>query len=329
MVNFSTRTVVSVGVALLIFLNATHFSSFNSSLDRIRRKLNLVSLMSENKYPLNMFRGIGEFPFDPTDKIMLWHVPRQGCASKRDILEQCLTNRTAITTGATKETTNTSSTAKIGAEEVDIIITENLFEAAMTFLSWEHRGRLITFIRDPVEREYAHFIELRNAQYEALPGDKNYDPVFKDMKLEGYVNSDYISSNWLTRNLLGLDNFHVLREKHLERAKIIMREKMLVLLVDEADESINHLLEKYYESSGKEFDSRLECIGRVIEDYSNKYIPTHTPMLPQYSHEYAMIAHHNNFDVQLYHHARYLFTEQHLQIDRKIEFLKIMEETER
>lgn len=298
-----------------------------------------------------MFRGVGDFPFDPTDQLILWHIPREGCAKKADIIEQChlisaignytldemtQDSDTNMTDTETLEDTNKEedidTEQDTDTEEPGIVITESLADAAKLYLSEEHRGRLITFVRDPVEREFAHFIELRNANNNADPGDENFNPAFKDMKLEGYVNSDYVSMNWFTRNLLGLDDLVFLRQEHFERAKFIMREKMLVLLVDEMDESISHLLEKYFESSGLDSGSKLDCIGNVIEEYSKKYIPIHTRMIPHYSHEYSMIAHHNNFDVQLYRYARQLFTEQHLKIDRQIEFLRMkgeeIEETE-
>jgi len=58
------------------------------------------------------------------------------------------------------------------------------------------------------------------------------------MKLEGYIDSDYVSMNWFTHILLGLDEFVFLRQEQFERAKFKMREKMLVRLVDEMDESL-------------------------------------------------------------------------------------------
>mmetsp|Transcript_44887 Transcript_44887/g.53968 ORF Transcript_44887/g.53968 Transcript_44887/m.53968 type:complete len:201 (+) Transcript_44887:413-1015(+) len=200
-----------------------------------------------------MFRGVGDFPCDPKDQLILWHIPREGCPEKADIIEQChLTSAagndtlnvmtqdsdTNMTDNETKKENDTDEEEDIDTEEPGIVITESLADVAKLYLSEEHRGRLITFVRDPVEREFAHFIELRNANNNADPGDENFNPAFKDMKLEGYVNSDYVSMNWFTHILLGLDEFVFLRQEQFERAKFKMREKMLVRLVDEMDESL-------------------------------------------------------------------------------------------
>ena len=65
-----------------------------------------------------------------------------------------------------------------------------------------------------------------------------------------------------------------------------MREKMIVLLVDAMDRSISYLLEKYFESSGLDSGSKLNCIGNVIKEVYTTH--AHTPD-SAFFHEYSMI----------------------------------------
>mmetsp|Transcript_44889 Transcript_44889/g.53972 ORF Transcript_44889/g.53972 Transcript_44889/m.53972 type:complete len:180 (+) Transcript_44889:413-952(+) len=179
-----------------------------------------------------MFRGVGDFPCDPKDQLILWHIPREGCPEKADIIEQChltsaagndtlnvmtqdsdtkMTDNETLEENDTDKEEDADTKEDIDTEEPSIIIIESLADVAKLYLSEEHRGWLVTFVRDQVKREFANFIELRNDNNNADPGDKNFNPAFKDMKLEGYVYSDFVSMNWFTRNLLGLDDFVFLR----------------------------------------------------------------------------------------------------------------------
>ena len=68
-------------------------------------------------------------------------------------------------------------------EEPGIIITENLTYAVKLDLSEENRGRLVTFVRDPVEREFENLLEVQNTNNNADPRDKNFNLTFKDQNL--------------------------------------------------------------------------------------------------------------------------------------------------
>eukprot|EP00592_Proboscia_alata_P029372 CAMPEP_0194444980 /NCGR_PEP_ID=MMETSP0176-20130528/127593_1 /TAXON_ID=216777 /ORGANISM="Proboscia alata, Strain PI-D3" /LENGTH=568 /DNA_ID=CAMNT_0039271459 /DNA_START=13 /DNA_END=1719 /DNA_ORIENTATION=- len=253
-----------------------------------------------------------------------------------DIINKCVLSKDVDT--STREGIQEFLDKKLASDEtVDMIVSPYFKEAAGVFNS-DYQGRAFTFIRDPIKRELAHFHYLQKME----KTDKNYNIAVAGMALEGYVNSDYANNNWLTRHLIGKEK-GVLSEENLEMAKAILREKVLVLLVDDVHEHISYRLRMYFGSSGIDMGGKWDCIDDVHEHISyrlrmyfgssgidmggkwdcigkmvhHRYESFKFPMIKKNTHEYSMLTRNNNFDIKLYHYARYLYQHQKVMIDRK------------
>jgi hypothetical protein len=73
---------------------------------------------------------------------------------------------------------------------VEAVVTSYVYEASNIF-SRDHRGRLFTVMRDPIERAVSMHGYLGKATWE-----ETYDPAFATMSLEEYAQSSKIENNW-------------------------------------------------------------------------------------------------------------------------------------
>lgn len=76
------------------------------------------------------------------------------------------------------------------------------------------------------------------------------------MSVLEYAQRDLTPTNWVTRSLVGSLETLEVTPKDLQLAKEIVREKMLVLIFEDIDDSINRLLE-YFGWEASEVDR--EC----------------------------------------------------------------------
>ena len=90
---------------------------------------------------------------------------------------------TNMTDTETLEEKYTDKEKDTNTEEPGIIITESLTHAVKFYLSGEHRGRMVTFVRNPVKREFVNLLEVWNANNIADPDDKNFNPTLTDQNL--------------------------------------------------------------------------------------------------------------------------------------------------
>mmetsp|Transcript_61231 Transcript_61231/g.73647 ORF Transcript_61231/g.73647 Transcript_61231/m.73647 type:complete len:369 (-) Transcript_61231:20-1126(-) len=260
-----------------------------------------------NDEPISNLRSVGDYPVVATDKPFFWWAPLAGCPDASDIIKKCGLSKDVDT--STREGIQEFLDKKLASDEtVDMIVSPYFKEAAGVFNS-DYQGRAFTFIRDPIKRELAHFHYLQKME----KTDKNYNIAVAGMALEGYVNSDYANNNWLTRHLIGKEK-GVLSEENLEMAKAILREKVLVLLVDDVHEHISYRLRMYFGSSGIDMGGKWDCISKMVHDH---YEDFEFPMIAKKTHEYSMLSRNNNFDLRLFHYARYLYEHQKSTISRK------------
>jgi len=260
-----------------------------------------------NEKPISNLNSIGDFPVDVNDTPFFWWAPLAGCAKAEDIIRECNLFQD-VDTSSLQGMEKLSELIVMDNTTLDVLVSPHFMAAAGVFDD-DHRGRAFTFIRDPIKRELAHFHDLNNKDSNHI----DYNAALTGMTLEGYVNSDYASHNWLTRHLLGKERDTII-EDDLEAAKAILREKVLVMLVEDTDEAISYRLRHYFGSSGKEMGATWDCIGNLVKD---RYDNFDFPEIKKNTHEYAMLTRNNNFDIKLYRYARYLYEHQRVMMNRK------------
>jgi len=269
-------------------------------------------------------------PFDKKegDIPYFWHVSRSGGSSVKDILGGCLGLVQASDVGARERhgedtaikvvrlngakylNIDTSTTEGIerakkldamGSGKFDALVSHRFVEAADLF-TFQHRAKLFTVFRDPIERAVSMFYYLSTAKWE-----KTYDPDLMMYELTDYAKTSRIENNWMVRSLVNkMEGF--LTVEDLELAMEILRKKCLIGLLSEKEESIKRF-EKYF---GWERRSKLpgasECEERLLGwGWSNKN--RHPPIDPG-SEAYYLIKTKNELDIMLYEYAKVLFHQQ-------------------
>ena len=202
------------------------------------------------------------------------------------------------------------------SEMADAVVSLFLHDISSLFTP-NHKGRLFTIFRHPVERSASLFYYLSVANWE-----KTYRPVYSKMSIEDYAKSSRVEYNWMTRFLSGDLNGQVTND-HLSIAKEVLRRKCLVGLLEQKEETFRrfykylHLDDPTFLTSFssmtidthiKNEDYTKSCISRVVfDDWPNR---NQHPVLEKDSQVWNILKEKNYFDMQLYEYAKTIFKEQ-------------------
>jgi len=152
----------------------------------------------------------------------------------------------------------------------DIIVSPLFYASTKEIFSEDHRGVMFSMFRHPIKRILSLFYYLQHSTWEMT-----YNPIFANMTLEEYSSSDFAESNYITRSLVNKMEGPLMPDD-FELAKIIIRKKCLVGLVDEFETSIRFFNEVFGfrpnfdaevvgEESASEEDKKVH-IDQCLED---------------------------------------------------------------
>jgi len=182
----------------------------------------------------------------------------------------------------------------------DVVSSPHLQFSASKLFDREHKGRMFTVFRHPVDRTIA--------TYHLVLKETN-DPVVSNMTLTEFVSSPYMDKDWFTRFLVNKRQVQ-LNLGDLQLAKEIIRRKCVVGIHEDIETSMKHF-ETYFswETNGKAFDM---CTSAIIENERMRAKDTYARigMIKEGDPVYETIVHLNLFDMQLYWYAYDLFEEQ-------------------
>lgn len=241
--------------------------------------------------PFNMIRDLSEFSLDPTDKALLWHVPRGGDFSVSVISQECeLPRLVDMSSLEDIERVNSLNLAQNDGD-INLIISPFFTEASKFMMNNNQKGRAFTFMKNPIERELDHYTAL----------SQNNQIV---MTIEEYVDSEYSGNNWMLRHLIGKEE-GALSLNDYEKAKLILQEKCIVLFEDNIEESLERWFRLY---SGPQHNiEKWGCVGNMIK---REFTTENKLRFSNYSPEYKALKRANSFDIKLYSFAKYLFLQQ-------------------
>lgn len=288
------------------------------SLPNLDRQGLPVSIPSE----LSSLANIDE-PQQKNEIAMLWHIPRSGGSTIKDIAAFCLDLTQASEVGlalepATAETTevvtiidpntgakfiNADTTTQHGLERarimniaanpvVDLIVSPYLYEAAQLF-NFINKGRMFTLFRHPIERAVSMYYYIKS--------DPGLNKQIGDT-IDRYAKSEYVENNWMTRFLSNKMGGELTPDDEAI-AKEVLRTRCIVGLLSKKDESLRRFV-SYFDWENTASRS-LECQEKLLSwswSAKNKH-----PPLEKNSEAWKLLEEHNTFDMRLYEYAKELF----------------------
>ena len=320
--------------------HSPHYWKALSSPQRRARRVDhraLLTLRPEHvdQYPFDNFLEVGD-PTPPLQNKVVgfyWQVPRCGGTTLKHILGTCLRRVQAARTSADycdmkADTlqicqTNDKVGSFVNADPsdhggiqrcdrmglvpsgvADVLVSSRILHAA-TLYSPNHKGRLFTILRNPIERAVSTFYYLQNAHWE-----RHYRPELKEMTLLDYAALPDTANNWMTRWLTGKNAEPHMTREDLEFAKELLRRKFLVLLTDEMSSSIKRLMHHMeWEIPPEHYNATQRCLASTMkkeqgQNRNKHYMPT------KGSPEYEALRAINDLDLELYEYAKELFVQQ-------------------
>jgi len=193
----------------------------------------------------------------------------------------------------------------------DVIFTMQ-FASVVPVFNQNYQARFFTLFRNPIERAVSQFYYLQDATWE-----RTYSPETKGWTVQQYAESHYASDNWVTRQLVNKPDWDMeLYEEDLYLAQDILREKFVIGLITEMEESKNRF-DKYF-GFGFEEEDENDCVAKVLglpsakkdeEAQSAENSHPHPKILPD-TPEWEALLRINRFDLELYEYAVALFEQQ-------------------
>jgi hypothetical protein len=297
-----------------------------------------VPSSSKDSLPeLNNFKDSWD-PYEPTDIPMFWHIPKAGGSSIKDALGGCHRFIQATEFGVTDGHINDKEVAIVypkvpgGADTdrspfvnidsstvagiqrakemgfadsqlADIVVSPFVFETNDLFTQTA-KGRFFSVFRHPIDRAISMFYYIQVADWEP-----SYKPELKEWTLEQYAQSDVVENNWMTRQLSGQLGGE-LTDSNLQKAMEVVRRKFMVGLMTQIEPSMTRF-EKFFRWKYKVNPTNQEtCRARLMSGGSNSNKANKKPLPKEGEPAWDLLAHQNNFDIQLYKYIEQLFVEQ-------------------
>jgi len=277
-------------------------------------------------------------PFEKTDIPVFWHIPKAGGSSIKDAMGGChrfvQATEFGITDGHDADTevaivyprvpgdadtdrspfVNIDSSTVAGiqrakamgfadAQLADVVVSPFVFELNDLFTQTA-KGRFFSVFRHPIDRAVSMFYYIRVADWEP-----SYKPELKDWTLEQYAQSDIVENNWMTRQLsnqLGGD----LTEENLSKAMEVVRRKFLVGLMSQIEPTMARAEKFFRWTFHVNPPNQDACRDRLMSGGANSNKANKKEGPKEGDEAWTLLAHQNNFDLQLYSYIEQLFVEQ-------------------
>jgi hypothetical protein len=190
----------------------------------------------------------------------------------------------------------------IPSGQSDVAVSPQVFYASRKLFNAAQKGQLVCMLRNPIERELANYQHLVQSNSYLLQGITS---------LKQYAENNFgMAENYMTRILSGQEHgIGPATPKMLEIAKDVLRAKCLVGLHEQLPASINRIV-KYLDldSVVDTPPSSRPCIDDAVNREMD--IVYDLPKVKEGDRVYEALARRNSLDLELYHYALGIFSEQ-------------------
>jgi len=319
--NFLLRSAVGALLIIVILHNCTK-SNY--------RHLGLKNTITVSLPPVisNNLADVME-PLGLTDTAIFWHIPKSG-GSTADEFSYCIGLTVASQAGKifgykndqkiavfqpwrNHKAVNVDTTSISGLKNAksrglaqsllaDVVFSPFVHEVADMFTP-RYKGRMAALFRHPVERAASLFYYLQYASWEI-----HYEPEMKNWSMQQFATSRKCPPNWTMWMLLGQGK-HITgdNEKDLELSKAILRQKVLIGLTSQMEESFERF-DKYFDFDDGSGVAKM-CSSALLSKGNGKNIHIHPKIVPG-GEDWKILASINEWDIKLYEYAVHLFEEQ-------------------
>ena len=186
---------------------------------------------------------------------------------------------------------------------VDVAVSSYLHQALDVFTS-TNSARVFTIFRHPIQRMVSDYYYQKIATWE-----KTYQDEDKPLSLLEYAtNSRYHVDNWVTRQIANVHSGAV-TDEDFEYAKEFIRTKVLVLFLDEIDESIDRLLKymnwrDFFDQTDEE-TGQQKCLDAFMHQTPSNQ--NEHSKIEEDSKEWEALERINYYDMKLYSYSLELF----------------------
>ncbi|KAL3785422.1 hypothetical protein HJC23_013561 [Cyclotella cryptica] len=278
--------------------------------------------------PNSHLRCIQETP-ERSDTILFWHIPKSGGTTAKR-LYQCMGKKIAAKTHqfaiSPSQTINVDTTILPGilqaremglvpSRAADMVVTHEVTAAVRYLFNPLNRGRALALFRHPIDRLVSKFYYLQIASWE-----RGYRPHWKNMSLLQWAETEKNGpeTNYLVQKLSGKEWEDPVTEADLPTAKQVLRDHVVVGLMDEMQESFRrfNIVMSATTDQGSERNLQERCMKELFHPEElggmEKVVKNqneHQTIAPG-SHEWLVLARKNYLDMHIYSYIEMLFKEQ-------------------
>ena len=276
---------------------------------------------TQGGYVMDLYTGGGEPILRDSDMKFFWHIPRTGGLTLKNIMNYCYGLRRPeqlekepsmeyVRNNIVNMDTNSPDGLQISYENQIVnsnmidVIASNYFLSGSALFNEGHYGKAFTILRHPVEIAVSLFFHRRK-----------YIAAWKAMTFYDYVDSAGYMDNWMVRQLTGTMPWVELTEKHLEQAKLAMKEKLFIGVLNEMPETLRQFKAHFgwreleLDDSPEGFIREETCEEQHLNDMANKL---DHPGIPggHGGRTWKIIIEKERWDMGLYYYGLELFAEQ-------------------
>lgn len=247
-------------------------------------------------------RPLATKPDFSTETVLFWHIPKSGGSTAKSFFN-CLGMRRVVKS-LPSDIISYKEMGLVGSKNVDVIFSSRPALAIEHLFDAEHKARALAIFRHPVERLISKFYYLQTANWE-----KSFSPEWKGMHIAEWAQCCNTDNEQMVKQLAGKPQRDTATEADLLHAKRTIKQRFVVGLMEEMEESI-HRFNIVMGIDDKTEKRPKRCMRSYFGKGLMKVNSNSHPPVQRGSRAWNLIAERNPYDIKLYEFVVGLFRSQ-------------------